>query len=120
MAVIHRFPGVVSPAHTHRATAPSHRVIPITPPARLRCAARTPLGRRRPGFTHTTHTTQTHTHSHPYTPYTPHLTARRQVGAVFAGHDHDGGYNVDAMDVHHIIPPAPLECALGQVRLGRT
>ena len=25
------------------------------------------------------------------------------VGAVFAGHDHDGGYNVDAMDIHHIV-----------------
>ena len=27
------------------------------------------------------------------------------VGAVFAGHDHDGGYNVDAMDIHHIVRP---------------
>jgi len=40
------------------------------------------------------------------------------VGAVFAGLDHDGGYNVDAMGVHHIIPPAPLECNVGQVAYG--
>lgn len=40
------------------------------------------------------------------------------VGAVFAGHDHDGGYNCDAMDIHHIIPPSPLECDLDEVAYG--
>ena len=47
------------------------------------------------------------------------------VQAYFAGHDHDGGYSWEEGEgVHYIVPPAPLECALGQaaygtVRVGR-
>lgn len=31
------------------------------------------------------------------------------VAAWWSGHDHDGGYAVDADGTHHIAPPAPLE-----------
>eukprot|EP00936_MAST-01D_sp_MAST-1D-sp1_P002434 g2434.t1 len=32
------------------------------------------------------------------------------VAAVFAGHDHQGGYAVDESGVHHITMPSPLNC----------
>ena len=32
------------------------------------------------------------------------------VAAVFAGHDHQGGYAVDDAGVHHITMPSPLNC----------
>ena len=31
------------------------------------------------------------------------------VVAIFAGHDHNGGFATDEMGLHHIVPPAPLE-----------
>jgi manganese-dependent ADP-ribose/CDP-alcohol diphosphatase len=40
------------------------------------------------------------------------------VVAFFSGHDHDGGYSQDEAGIHHLIPPAPLECAVGQVAYG--
>ena len=40
------------------------------------------------------------------------------VAAVFAGHDHDGGYAEDAGGTHHLVPAAPLECADGEVSFG--
>jgi len=40
------------------------------------------------------------------------------VAVVFAGHDHDGGYGVDAGGVHHLVPAAPLECAEGEMAYG--
>jgi manganese-dependent ADP-ribose/CDP-alcohol diphosphatase len=42
----------------------------------------------------------------------------RNVLAMFSGHDHHGGYALDEAGIHHIIPPAPLECDLGQVAYG--
>ena len=36
------------------------------------------------------------------------------VAAFFAGHDHDGGYAMDSMGIHHIVPPSPLECGVGE------
>eukprot|EP00601_Ochromonadales_sp_CCMP2298_P026362 CAMPEP_0173281786 /NCGR_PEP_ID=MMETSP1143-20121109/6441_1 /TAXON_ID=483371 /ORGANISM="non described non described, Strain CCMP2298" /LENGTH=339 /DNA_ID=CAMNT_0014219251 /DNA_START=142 /DNA_END=1161 /DNA_ORIENTATION=- len=47
------------------------------------------------------------------------LQASPSVCAFIAGHDHDGGYALDAAGVHHIVPPAPLECAVGEVAFGR-
>lgn len=35
-----------------------------------------------------------------------------------AGHDHDGGYAVDEMGVHHMVPAAPLECVVGEDAFG--
>jgi manganese-dependent ADP-ribose/CDP-alcohol diphosphatase len=35
-----------------------------------------------------------------------------------AGHDHDGQYAVDPMGMHHMVPPAPLECEYGQKAFG--
>ena len=32
------------------------------------------------------------------------------VVAVFAGHDHKGGYAVDSAGVHHVTLPSPLNC----------
>jgi manganese-dependent ADP-ribose/CDP-alcohol diphosphatase len=43
---------------------------------------------------------------------------RGTVVAFFAGHDHDGGYAVDDAGIHHIIPPAPLECAVDELAYG--
>ena len=40
------------------------------------------------------------------------------VAAFVAGHDHNGGYAVDACGIHHIIPPSPLECDVGEVAYG--
>jgi hypothetical protein len=40
------------------------------------------------------------------------------VQAYFAGHDHDGGYAVDSQGIHHVVPCAPLECAVGEVSYG--
>jgi manganese-dependent ADP-ribose/CDP-alcohol diphosphatase len=34
------------------------------------------------------------------------------VVAFFAGHDHTGGYDVDDHGIHHVIPPAPIDCQL--------
>lgn len=42
----------------------------------------------------------------------------RHVVAFFSGHDHDGGYAQDEAGIHHLIPPAPLECEVGQVAYG--
>jgi manganese-dependent ADP-ribose/CDP-alcohol diphosphatase len=41
-----------------------------------------------------------------------------KVAAIIAGHDHNGGYAVDSKGIHHIVPPAPLECDLGEVSYG--
>ena len=35
------------------------------------------------------------------------------------GHDHNGGYSVDSHGIHHLVPPSPIECALGEVSYGR-
>lgn len=35
-----------------------------------------------------------------------------------AGHDHDGGYCVDELGIHHIVPAAPLEVEVGQDAFG--
>jgi len=35
-----------------------------------------------------------------------------------AGHDHEGQYHIDNHGVHHLIPPAPLECAENEVAFG--
>ena len=40
------------------------------------------------------------------------------VVAFFSGHDHDGGYSQDEVGIHHLIPPAPLECEVGEVAYG--
>ena len=42
----------------------------------------------------------------------------RSVVAWVSGHDHAGGYAVDEAGIHHMIPPAPLECNEGQVAFG--
>jgi hypothetical protein len=39
------------------------------------------------------------------------IQASGNVVAYIAGHDHDGKYLVDSAGIHHITPPAPLECA---------
>jgi hypothetical protein len=36
------------------------------------------------------------------------------VVAVFAGHQHSGGYHLDECGIHHITVESPLECAKGQ------
>lgn len=41
------------------------------------------------------------------------------VVAWWSGHDHNGGYAMDETGIHHIIPPAPLECDLDQVAFGK-
>lgn len=35
-----------------------------------------------------------------------------------AGHDHDGQYAVDGTGMHHMVPPAPLECEYGEKAFG--
>lgn len=40
------------------------------------------------------------------------------VVAFFAGHDHTGGYDVDDHGIHHVIPPAPIDCQLGDSAFG--
>ena len=35
-----------------------------------------------------------------------------------AGHDHGGHYSVDAQGIHHVVPPAPLECEQGAKAYG--
>ena len=40
------------------------------------------------------------------------------VQAYFAGHDHDGGYVIDNYGIHHVVPPAPLECDKDQTSFG--
>eukprot|EP00241_Pyramimonas_parkeae_P004787 CAMPEP_0114257010 /NCGR_PEP_ID=MMETSP0058-20121206/18484_1 /TAXON_ID=36894 /ORGANISM="Pyramimonas parkeae, CCMP726" /LENGTH=350 /DNA_ID=CAMNT_0001371667 /DNA_START=417 /DNA_END=1469 /DNA_ORIENTATION=- len=40
------------------------------------------------------------------------------VVAWIAGHDHDGGYAIDEMGVHHMVPAAPLECVVGEDAFG--
>lgn len=35
-----------------------------------------------------------------------------------SGHDHDGSYCCDDAGVHHLIPPAPIECNMGQTAFG--
>lgn len=45
-------------------------------------------------------------------------THGKTVAAVISGHDHNGGYAVDEKGIHHIVPPAPLECELHEVAYG--
>jgi hypothetical protein len=40
------------------------------------------------------------------------------VACFISGHDHDGGYAMDEAGIHHIVLPAPLECAVGEVAYG--
>jgi manganese-dependent ADP-ribose/CDP-alcohol diphosphatase len=40
------------------------------------------------------------------------------VAAFIAGHDHDGGYALDAAGIHHIVPPSPLECDVDELAHG--
>lgn len=40
------------------------------------------------------------------------------VLACLAGHDHNGGYAVDHHGIHHIVPPAPIECDEGEDTFG--
>ena len=40
------------------------------------------------------------------------------VVAYICGHDHNGGYVLDECGIHHIVPPAPLECEVGDVAFG--
>ena len=40
------------------------------------------------------------------------------VAAFIAGHDHDGGYAVDEIGIHHLVLPSPLECAKNEVAYG--
>jgi manganese-dependent ADP-ribose/CDP-alcohol diphosphatase len=40
------------------------------------------------------------------------------VVAFIAGHDHTGGYAVDSEGIHHLIPPAPIDCQLDDVAYG--
>mmetsp|Transcript_20140 Transcript_20140/g.20236 ORF Transcript_20140/g.20236 Transcript_20140/m.20236 type:complete len:375 (+) Transcript_20140:102-1226(+) len=40
------------------------------------------------------------------------------VIAYISGHDHNGGYSCDDHGIHHIIPTAPLECAVNEVSYG--
>lgn len=47
-----------------------------------------------------------------------HSTPRGTVLACIAGHDHDGGYAVDAHGIHHLVPHAPIECAENEVTYG--
>lgn len=35
-----------------------------------------------------------------------------------AGHDHGGQYAVDDFGIHHIVPPAPLECGVDETAFG--
>lgn len=35
-----------------------------------------------------------------------------------AGHDHDGQYSIDSQGIHHMVPPAPLECLYGEKAFG--
>ena len=49
------------------------------------------------------------------------LNVIRTSGNVWmwvAGHDHDGQYSIDETGIHHIVPPAPLECEEGSVAYG--
>jgi manganese-dependent ADP-ribose/CDP-alcohol diphosphatase len=47
-----------------------------------------------------------------------HSVSAGTVMAWINGHDHDGGYAVDAKGIHHITPPAPIECDEGEVSYG--
>eukprot|EP00238_Polyblepharides_amylifera_P015076 CAMPEP_0196583766 /NCGR_PEP_ID=MMETSP1081-20130531/44576_1 /TAXON_ID=36882 /ORGANISM="Pyramimonas amylifera, Strain CCMP720" /LENGTH=159 /DNA_ID=CAMNT_0041904743 /DNA_START=44 /DNA_END=520 /DNA_ORIENTATION=+ len=40
------------------------------------------------------------------------------VVAWMAGHDHDGGYAIDEIGIHHLVPAAPLECKEGEDAFG--
>ena len=46
------------------------------------------------------------------------LQSYPNVIAFIAGHDHGGGFATDKSGIHHIIPPAPVECAEGEVAFG--
>jgi manganese-dependent ADP-ribose/CDP-alcohol diphosphatase len=48
-----------------------------------------------------------------------HNTARGTIVACFAGHDHNGGYAVDHLGIHYVVPPAPIECDEGEEAFGR-
>lgn len=47
-----------------------------------------------------------------------HSVTAGTVLAYINGHDHDGGYAVDSRGIHHITPPAPIECDEGEVSYG--
>jgi manganese-dependent ADP-ribose/CDP-alcohol diphosphatase len=47
-----------------------------------------------------------------------HSTPAGMVLACIAGHDHDGGYAVDAHGIHHLVPHAPIECEEKEVTYG--
>lgn len=47
-----------------------------------------------------------------------HQTPRGTVLACIAGHDHNGGYAFDDHGIHHIVPPAPIECDEGEDSFG--
>ncbi len=46
------------------------------------------------------------------------LKSSKCVVAYIAGHNHAGGYARDNAGIHHITPPAPLECEVGQMAYG--
>lgn len=46
------------------------------------------------------------------------LQRSSSVIAFIAGHDHTGGYTMDEYGIHHIVPPAPLECQEGEPAFG--
>lgn len=47
-----------------------------------------------------------------------HREENSHVVAFLSGHDHDGGYWKDTAGIHHLVPPAPLECSVGEVAYG--
>lgn len=66
-----------------------------------------PGSARPPGYVWNNHEILAVLHQYPNT-----------VVAFISGHDHEGGYFKDSFGIHHIIPPAPLECDLGDVAYG--
>ena len=40
------------------------------------------------------------------------------VQVWMAGHDHGGHYSIDGHGIHHVVPPAPLECEVGAKAYG--
>ena len=46
------------------------------------------------------------------------LHSSGNVHMWMAGHDHEGQYSIDRHGIHHVVPPAPLECAVGQEAYG--
>lgn len=46
------------------------------------------------------------------------MRAAGNVALWIAGHDHDGQYSKCVDSVHHLIPPAPIECGVGEEAYG--